>query len=163
MLASGSDPTWDLPAMFGLHKVLSVHSLLSLKQDRCTCRRYMRTVYCQNGEKNGSCLTLSARQSWSTRKLACSSISSNPSLFPSCTFEQQGLGRGTASVSHQRLQRMPSNGGEFSLARSIRPFREAACVKCEKIWKLYSDKKKRVTKPRMHTYTTYERTINIYI
>ena len=36
--------------MFGLHNVLSAHSLLSLKQDRCTCRRYMRTVYCQNGE-----------------------------------------------------------------------------------------------------------------
>ena len=71
------------------------------------------------------------------------------------------MGRGTASVSHRRLQSMPSNGGEFSLAISIRAFREAACVQ---IWKWFSDKKKHVTKPRMRTYKTYERTINnIYI
>ena len=51
MLASGSDPTWDLSAMFGLHNVPSAHSFPFVKQDRSTCRRYMRTVYCQNGEQ----------------------------------------------------------------------------------------------------------------
>ena len=51
MLVSGSDPTWDFPVMFGLHNVPSVHSFPFVKQDRVTCRRYMRTAYCQNGEQ----------------------------------------------------------------------------------------------------------------
>ena len=52
-MASGSDPTWDLPAMLmlGLHNVPLAHSFPFVKQDRSTCRRYMRTVYCQNGEQ----------------------------------------------------------------------------------------------------------------
>ena len=135
-----SDPTWDLPAMFGLHNMPSAHSFLFVKQDRTTCRRYMRTVYYQNGEQNGTYLM---RQSWSTRQLACSSIcTSNPSLFPSCTFEPRRLGRGTASVSDRSLQRMPSNGAEFS-----------RWLECEK----------RVTNPRMRTYTTYGRITYVYM
>ena len=53
----------------------------------------------------------------------------------------------TASVSHRRLQRMPSNGGEFSswLYRSTGAYLEAPCVEAR-------------TKPRMRTYTTYVRT-----
>ena len=78
-----------------------------VKQDRSTCLRYMRTVYIDIAR------TVSR---WVERYL-------------SCTFEPWGLGRGTASVSHRRLQRMPWNRGEFSLARSIRAFREAACAK----------------------------------
>ena len=33
-----------------MHDVPSAHSFPFVKQDRSTCRRYMRTVYCQNGE-----------------------------------------------------------------------------------------------------------------
>ena len=40
----------QLPAMFGLHNVPSAHSFPFVKQDRSTCRRYMRIVYWQNGE-----------------------------------------------------------------------------------------------------------------
>ena len=50
-LASGSDSTWVLPVMFGLHNMPSAHTFPFVKQDRSTCRRYMRTVYCQNGEQ----------------------------------------------------------------------------------------------------------------
>ena len=42
---------FDFPAMFGLHNVPSAHSVPFVKQDRSTCRRYMRTVYWQNGEQ----------------------------------------------------------------------------------------------------------------
>ena len=60
---------------------------------------------------------------------------SNASLFPTCTFERWRLGRGTASVRHRRVQRMPSNGGEFSrwLDRSAHISRGAVCknvLKC---------------------------------
>ena len=48
MLASGSDPPWDLPAMFGLHNVLSAHSFPYVEQDISICRRYYN---CQNGEQ----------------------------------------------------------------------------------------------------------------
>ena len=37
--------------MFGLHNVPSAHSFPFLKQDRSTCRRYMRIVHWQNGEQ----------------------------------------------------------------------------------------------------------------
>ena len=53
LLASGSDPTWDLAAMFGLHNVSSAHSFpysfpysFPLKTER-----YMRAVYCHNSEQ----------------------------------------------------------------------------------------------------------------
>ena len=113
-----------------------------MKQERYTCRLYMRTVYCQNGEQVsvsrgplGSChAAVSAR-----------AILAYFQVAPSNHEDWEEVH--TALVSHRRLQRMPSNRGEFSLARSIRAFREAACVKT----------KKRVTKPRMRTYTTYER------
>ena len=51
---------------------------------------------------------------------------------------------------------MPSNGGEFSRWLDRRGH-EAACVKMCKNLEMISDKKKRVTKPRMLTYTTYDR------
>ena len=43
----------------------------------------------------------------------------------------------------------------LGLARSIGAYREAACVKMCKNLEMISDKKKRVTKLRMRTYTTY--------
>ena len=94
--------------MFGLHKVPSAHSFPFLKQDRYTCRRYMRTVYCQNGEQVSrtvyTYLALSARQSWSTGQLACSSISTgNPSLFSSCTFEPWRFWRGIYSPKYGEI------------------------------------------------------------
>ena len=52
-------PNLDLPAMFGLHNVPSAHSFPFVKQDRSTCRCYMRIAHWQNG----TYLTLSARQS----------------------------------------------------------------------------------------------------
>ena len=80
------------------------------------------------GEQNSTYLMLSARQSWSTRQLACSSMcTSNPSLLASCTWR---LGRGTASVSHRRLQCMPSNGGEFS-----RWLDRSAHIARQRVWK----------------------------
>ena len=54
--------------------VPSAHSFPFVKQGRATRRRYIRTVYSQNGEQvsrtNGPYFTLSARLSWSTRQLA---------------------------------------------------------------------------------------------
>ena len=121
------DPTWDLPAMFWLHNVPSAHSFPFVKQDRSTCRRYMRTVYWQNDEQeqNGTYLTLSARQSWTTGQLACSSIStSNPSLFPSCTFEPRSVTEDCSTCCRM-------DGGEFScwLDRSAHIERLCVCVK----------------------------------
>ena len=64
----------------------------------------------------------------STRQLACRSIcTSNPSLFPSCTFELWRLGRGTVSVSHWSLQRMLSKGGETSRWLDRRISRGSVC------------------------------------
>ena len=40
MLNIMSDPTWDLPTMFGLHNVPAAHSFPFVKQDRATCRAY---------------------------------------------------------------------------------------------------------------------------
>ena len=57
---------------------------------------------------------------------------SQSSLFTICTFEPRRLERGTASVRHRRVQRMPSNG---SLAR---------CASRIKLGSNVSDKKKRV-------------------
>ena len=39
------------PLISGLHNVPSVQSFPFVKQDRAICRRYMRTVYYQNGEQ----------------------------------------------------------------------------------------------------------------
>ena len=93
------------------------------------------------GEQNGTYLCFNssvvvAPGSW--QQYICTS---NP-IFLSCTFEWR-LGRGIASASHRRLQRMPSTGGEFSRwpVRWIGAYRER--------------QRKRVTKPRMRTYTTY--------
>ena len=37
--------------MFGLHNVLSAYRFLFVKQERSTCRRYMRIVHWHNGEQ----------------------------------------------------------------------------------------------------------------
>ena len=129
LLASGSDPTWDLPAM---HNVPSAHSFPFVKQDRSTCRRYMRTVHWQNGEQ----------------------VSRTVLTFCFQLVSRGPPGSWHAAVSaraiHRRLQRMPSNGGEFSgwLDRSAHIARgSAASVKmCKNVRK----------KPRMRTYTTYD-------
>ena len=63
-IVGGSDPTWDYPAMLGLHNVPSAHSFPFLKQDRSTSRRYMRTVYCRNSEQVSRTIPTLWRQSW---------------------------------------------------------------------------------------------------
>ena len=104
LLASGSDPTEQkcddglvlstiVICIFECHRffvALAEHGKFracASTSASVTCVLYN---YCQNGEQVSKTVytTLSARQSWSTRQLACSSIcTSNPSLFPSCTFE----------------------------------------------------------------------------
>ena len=98
-----------------------------------TCVLYIgRTVSRWAGEQNGTYLALSARQSWSIRQLACSSMCTcNPSVRI-CKLHLGAMkGIYTASVSHRRLQRMPSNGGEFSswLDRSAHIARHRRCKK----------------------------------
>ena len=100
--------------------------------------------------------------SWS-KTHACSSIcTSNPSLFPSCTFEPWRSGSCTASVSHRRLQRMPPNGGEFSgwLDRSTHIERVWKCVK---IWKLFRVKRSALEAAHAHLHDVRRRHIYIYI
>ena len=150
-------PNLDLPAMLELHNVLSAHSFPFVKQDRSTCHRSMRTVAILpercTGEQNGTYLMLSARQSWSTRQLACSSMcTSNPSVFAAWNHEDWEEVY-TASVSHRRLQRMPSNGGEFS--RWLDGSAHIARQHVYKHLEMISDKNKRVTKPRIRSYMTY--------
>ena len=100
-------PNLDLPAMFGLHNVPSAHSFPFVKQDRSTCRRYMRIVHWQNG----TYLTLSARQSpgnWHAAVCA-------RAILAHLHLGTMKIGKRyiyTALVSHRRLQRMLSNGGD---------------------------------------------------
>ena len=64
----------ERPNLRDVRAAYDAHSFPFVKQDRSTCRRYMRIVHCQNGEQVSRAvltyLTLSARQSWSTRQLA---------------------------------------------------------------------------------------------
>ena len=117
--------------MFTLHDVLSAHSFSFVKQDRATCRRYMHAVNCQNGEQvSRTVLTLCFQ-------LVCHGP---PGSWHAAVSPRAGEENGkiTASVSHRSLQRMPSNGGEFSRWLDRRISRGSVCV----------------TKPRMRTYTT---------
>ena len=138
MLASGSDPTWDLP---GLYNVPSAHSFPFVKQDRSTCRCNNRTVHWQNCDQvSRTVLTLCFQRAWSKH----AAVSARAVLISKLYLQimKNGYGMGTASVSHRRLQCMLSNGGEFSgwLDRSA----HIACVKLRKNLEMISDKKKRV-------------------
>ena len=116
--------------MFGLHNVPSAHSFPFMKQDRSTCRRYMRTVYWQNGEQvSRTVLTLRFQLDRRAESVRCSSICT--SLFPS---------------NHEDLEEVqPEVCSKWRRMEEISLAGEAACEL----------KKKRVTKPRMRTYTTY--------
>ena len=126
MLASGTDPTWDLSAMFGLHNVPSAHSFPCVKQDRTTCRRYMRTSI--GLPDNAACV------SWSM-------CTSNPSVFASCSLE---LGRGILYRLSQS-RKVAAHAVEW---RNRRLDRSAHIAR--------GTVKEARAKPRMRTYTTYD-------
>ena len=95
-----------------------------------TCILYIaRTV---SRWADGTYLMLSSRQSWSTRLLACSSTcTSNPRRICKLNLGTMKIGKRYSLISHRRLQRMPSNGGEFS----SRLDRRSAHIARHRVWK----------------------------
>ena len=77
------------PRCSGCITCRQAHSFPFVKQDRCTCRRYMRIVHWQNGEQVSRTVLTLRFQLVSRGQLACSSImcTSNPSVFARCSLE----------------------------------------------------------------------------
>ena len=136
MLASGSDPTWDLSAMFWLHNVPSAHSFPFVKQDRATCHRNMRTVYCQNVEQvSRTVLTLRFQfvchgppGSWHA---TVARLGSDRSGCPTTRRVHIQLGSMKIGKSLGQLPKVAAHAVEWrrvlSLARSIGAYCEALC------------------------------------
>ena len=153
VLASGSDPTWDLPAMFGLYNVPSAHSFPFVKQDKSTCRRYiLRTVYFQNSEQVSRTVYIYLPYAFR------SSVVGPPGSWHAAVLARAILAYFQVAPSNhedwEEVQRRPvaeacsaCHRGEFF--RRLEHFARQRAWKCVKYLEMISGKKKRETKPRM--------------
>ena len=147
--------------MFRLHNVPSAHSFPFVKQDRSTCRRYMRIVHWRNGEQVSRtvltlCFQLVSRGppgSWHAAVSAWA-ILAYLQVAPYNHEDWEKVQPRSVTEGCSACRRMEEETRVLSLARSIGAYREAPCVKMCKNLEIISDKKKRV-RSRMRTYTTY--------